>query len=162
MKLTLGPTQRLNLQALLGAQRADVGSTRAIWAIQDRIALDAVEEKAVEVKREMTAGQERIVWNPALSIPAKDFEFSDPEVARMKAANPDLGLVRRKRRPTLAPATGLRRCSRAIQDFDEPPSVHRLSPETPSKQSPCDRHVVCFLREHCQFGRRNLHSQMRS
>ncbi len=86
MKLTLDHTQRLNLHALLGAQRADVGSIRAIWSIQDRIALDIDEEKTVEVKREMVAGQERVVWNPALSIPAKDFEFSDPEVARLKAA----------------------------------------------------------------------------
>jgi hypothetical protein len=86
MKLTLDHTQRLNLHALLGAQRADVGSIRAIWAVQDRIALDADEEKAVELKREMAAGQERVVWNPALSTPAKDFEFSDPEVARIKAA----------------------------------------------------------------------------
>ena len=86
MKLTLDHTQRLNLHALLGAQRADVGSIRAIWSIQDRIALDTDEEKTVEVKREMVAGQERVVWNPALSIPAKDFEFSDPEVARLKAA----------------------------------------------------------------------------
>ncbi len=86
MKLMLDHTQRLNLHALLGAQRADVGSIRAIWAIQDRIALDADEEKAVEVKREMIAGQERVVWNPALSLAARDFEFSDPEVARLKAA----------------------------------------------------------------------------
>jgi hypothetical protein len=86
MKLSLDHTQRLNLHALLGAQRADVGSIRAIWAVQDRISLDADEEKAVELKREMVAGQERVVWNPALSIPAKDFEFSDPEVARIRAA----------------------------------------------------------------------------
>ena len=86
MKLALDHTQRLNLHALLGAQRADVGSVRAIWAIQDRIALDADEEKSVEVKREMVAGQERVVWNPALSLAAKDFEFSDPEVARLRAA----------------------------------------------------------------------------
>jgi hypothetical protein len=86
MKLTLDHTQRLNLHALMGAQRADVGSIRAIWNVQDRIALDADEEKAVELKREMVAGQERVVWNPALSIPAKDFEFTDPEVARIKAA----------------------------------------------------------------------------
>ena len=86
MNLTLDHTQRLNLHALLGAQRADVGSIRAIWSIQDRIALDAGEEKAVELKREMVAGQERVVWNPALSIPAKDFEFTDPEVARLRAA----------------------------------------------------------------------------
>ena len=86
MKLTLDQTQRLNLHALLGAQRADVGSIRAIWAVQDKIALDADEEKALELKREMVAGQERVVWNPTLSIPAKDFEFTDPEVARLKAA----------------------------------------------------------------------------
>jgi hypothetical protein len=86
MKLTLDHTQRLNLHALLGAQRTDVGSIRAIWAIQDRIALDADEETAVEVKREMVAGQERVVRNPALSVPAKEFEFSDPEAVRIKAA----------------------------------------------------------------------------
>ena len=86
MKLMLDHTQRLNLHALLGAQQADVGSIRAIWAIQDRIALDTDEEKIVELKREMVAGQERVLWNSALSIPAKDFEFTDPEVARIKAA----------------------------------------------------------------------------
>lgn len=86
MILTLDHTQRLNLHALLGAQRADVGSIRAIWGIQDRIALAADEEEAVALKREMVAGQERAVWNPALSIPAKDFEFTDPEVARIMAA----------------------------------------------------------------------------
>ena len=63
-----------------------MGSIRAIWAVQDRIALDADEEKAVEVKREMVAGQERVVWNPALSLPAKEFGFSDPEIARIKVA----------------------------------------------------------------------------
>jgi len=86
MKLTLDHTQRLNLHALLGAQRADVGSIRAIWAVQDRIALDAKEEKAIELKREVVGGQERVAWNPALSLPAKEFDFSDAEVARIKGA----------------------------------------------------------------------------
>ena len=86
MKLTLDHIQRLNLHALLGAQRADVGSIRAIWAVQDRIALDAGEEKAVELKREIVAGQERLVWNPTLFIPWEDLEFTDPEVARIRAA----------------------------------------------------------------------------
>ncbi len=85
MKLTLDHTQRLNVHALLGAQRADVGSIRAIWAVQDRIALDATEEKIIELRREMVAGQERVLWNPALSLAAREFEFSDPEVARIKA-----------------------------------------------------------------------------
>ncbi len=86
MKLTLDHTQRLNLHALLGAQRTDVGSIRAIWSIQDRVALDADEETAVEVQREVVAGQDRVVWNPALSIQAKEFEFTDAEVARIKTA----------------------------------------------------------------------------
>ena len=85
MKLTLDHTQRLNLHALLGAQRSDVGSIRAIWSIQDRIALDADEEKTVGVKREIVGGQERVIWNSTLSLPVKEFEFSDPEVARIKA-----------------------------------------------------------------------------
>ena len=44
--LTLDHTQRLNLHALLGAQRADVGSIRAIWGIQNRISLSTDEENA--------------------------------------------------------------------------------------------------------------------
>ena len=86
MKLTLDHTQRLNLHALLGAQRADVGSIRAIWAIQDRIALDAEEEAAIDLKRELVNGQERTVWNPSLSIAPREIEFTDAEAARIKAA----------------------------------------------------------------------------
>ncbi|MCZ2152962.1 MAG: hypothetical protein LC114_03505 [Bryobacterales bacterium] len=84
MKLILDHTQRLNLHALLGAQRADVGSIRAIWAIQDRLALDADEEKTIELRREFESGQERVSWNPAMSLPAKQFEFTDAEVGRIK------------------------------------------------------------------------------
>lgn len=86
MKLTLDHTQRLNLHALLGAQRADVGSIRTIWAVQDKIALLADEETAVELKRKMVAGQERMVWNADLSLPAKAFEFSDAEAIRIRSA----------------------------------------------------------------------------
>ena len=86
MKLTLDHTQRLNLHALLGAQRADVGSIRAIWSVQDKLALDPEEEKSIELRRELVNGQERTVWNPALSIPAKEFDFTDAEVGRMKVA----------------------------------------------------------------------------
>src|ERR1700675_2552143 len=86
MKLTLDHTQRLNLHALLGVQRADVGSIRAIWAVQDKLALDADEEKAIELKRELVSGQERVLWNPSLSIQAKKFDFTEVECAWIKAA----------------------------------------------------------------------------
>ena len=86
MKLTLDHTQRLNLHALLGAQRADVGSIRVIWAVQDKIALDADEEKTLELKREMSGGQERVVWNADYSLKAREFEFTDSEIVRVRAA----------------------------------------------------------------------------
>jgi hypothetical protein len=34
----------------------------------------------------MVNGSERAVWNPALSIPATEFELTDVEVARIRAA----------------------------------------------------------------------------
>jgi len=86
MTLTLDHTQRLNLHALLGVQRADVGSIRAIWAVQDKLALDADEEKAIELKREFEGGQERVIWNPSLSIAVQEYEFADGEVARIRVA----------------------------------------------------------------------------
>jgi len=58
MKLTLGHTQRLNPHALLGGQRPNVGSGRAVWAVPDRLALDAEEEKTIELTREFGNGQE--------------------------------------------------------------------------------------------------------
>ena len=62
MKLTLDHTQRLSLHALLGAQRTDVGSIRAIWAVQGKLALDAGQEEFIELKREMVNGAESTVW----------------------------------------------------------------------------------------------------
>lgn len=50
------------------------------------ITLGADEERALELKREMAAGQERVVWNADLSLPAKEFEFSDPEVGKTRSA----------------------------------------------------------------------------
>ncbi len=63
-----------------------MGSIRAIWAVQDTLTLNADEEKAIEVKREVVAGQERVLWNPSLSISAKEFDFTEVEIARIKAA----------------------------------------------------------------------------
>jgi hypothetical protein len=70
MKLTLDHTQRLNLHALLGAQRGNVATVRALWGIQDKLALDADEEQALDLLRETVNGQERTGWNSSLSIPA--------------------------------------------------------------------------------------------
>jgi hypothetical protein len=86
MKIQLDHVQRLNLHALLGAQRGDVATIRALWALQDKLALSPEEESAVEFKREFADGQERIAWNPQRSLPVKDLEFTDAEAALIRAA----------------------------------------------------------------------------
>lgn len=86
LTLKLDHIQRLNLHVLLGAQRGDVATIRALWALQDKLALTPEEEKAIELKRELVAGQERVVWNPALAIPPKQLDFTDTELARVRSA----------------------------------------------------------------------------
>jgi hypothetical protein len=86
MKIQLDHIQRLNLHALLGAQRGDVATIRALWALQDRLALSPEEEIAIELKREFVAGREHVVWNPAGAILPKGFDFTDNELAYIRAA----------------------------------------------------------------------------
>jgi hypothetical protein len=43
-------------------------------------------ESAVEIKSEIIAGQDRVAWNPGLSIPPKEFEFSPAEAVRIRTA----------------------------------------------------------------------------
>ena len=38
------------------------------------------------MKRQMVAGQERVIWDPALSLTPKEFDLGDPEIARIKSA----------------------------------------------------------------------------
>ena len=54
--------------------------------MQDKLALDAEEEKTIKLKRELVNGQDRTLWNPFLSIPAQEFDLTDVELARIKAA----------------------------------------------------------------------------
>ena len=46
-----------------------LGTFLAIWAVQDKLALNVDEEKAIELKRELVNGQERTVWNPVALYP---------------------------------------------------------------------------------------------
>lgn len=107
MKLKLDHTQRLNLQALLGAYRADVGSIRATWAIQDRIALDGPEDENIELKRETVAGQAR---NARSGIPRDRPQQKSSSLVTQRSpgssqgGSPDVGFVRSSRRPALAHA----------------------------------------------------------
>jgi hypothetical protein len=74
------------MPALLGVQRGDVAATRALWALQNNLALTPDEENAIELKRALVAGQERVIWDTTLALPPKEFELTDAELARLKAA----------------------------------------------------------------------------
>jgi hypothetical protein len=63
-----------------GAQRGDVATIRALWALQDRLALSPEKEQVIELKRDFIGGQERVIWNPASSIPTKESDLADAEL----------------------------------------------------------------------------------
>jgi len=86
MKLELDHIQRLNLHALLGARRGYFATIRALWALQDKLAFTPDEEKAVGLKRELVGGHERVVWNPTLALPPKEFDFTDAEFSGVRSA----------------------------------------------------------------------------
>ena len=86
MILSLTHVQRLQLSAMLGAQRGDLATIRALWALQDKLALSAEEEKALGLRRETVAGQESIMWDPAATIPPKEIELTHSEIARIRSA----------------------------------------------------------------------------
>jgi hypothetical protein len=69
-----------------GAQRGDVAAIRALQAIQDRLALSREQEKASELKCEFVGGQERVVWNPERSLPAKAVDVTDSDASRIRPA----------------------------------------------------------------------------
>lgn len=60
MKLTLDHTERLNLQALLGAQRASIRIFERSEVLEGKIALGADEETALTDTREVTNDLERV------------------------------------------------------------------------------------------------------
>jgi hypothetical protein len=71
---------------LLDAQRGDVATIRALWTIQDRLALSPEEGQAIELKRDFANGPKRVTCNPALSLPTKAFDFTEAETARILMA----------------------------------------------------------------------------
>lgn len=84
MLLSLDHQQRLNLIALMGAQRANVAEMRMFWAMQDRLALDDQEKEAIQYRIAMDQGMEIPSWNRELRLEPKEFEISDIEGQRLR------------------------------------------------------------------------------
>jgi hypothetical protein len=83
MILTLDHVQRLNLHALMGAQKASVDEMRALWRMQDRIDLSAEEKEAINYRVVEQNGNLIPVWDPGKRLPASEYEFNTEEVARI-------------------------------------------------------------------------------
>jgi len=83
MKLTLDYTQRLNLHALMGAQRASVDELRMFWRLQDEIALTPEEKDAIGYKTIQANGQVQVQWDVGKNLPVQDYEFKEEEFQRL-------------------------------------------------------------------------------
>jgi len=83
MKLILDHTQRLNLHALIGAQRGSLDETRLLWKLQDRIELTDAEKEAVGYRTQIVNGMQQVGWDSAKGLPPKEYEFTDEEYQKL-------------------------------------------------------------------------------
>jgi|SRR5579862_466873 len=84
MRLSLDHQQRLNLIALMGAQRANVAEMRMFWDLQDRLALNDEEKEKIQYRIAIDQGVEIPSWNRELHLEPKDFEVSESEGQRLR------------------------------------------------------------------------------
>lgn len=84
MKLFLDYTQRLNLHALMGAQRATLDDLRIFWRLQDRLDLAAEEKAAIDYKViQQPNGQAQVQWDPEKAQVTREYEFEDADLQRL-------------------------------------------------------------------------------
>lgn len=113
MKLTLDYTQRLNLHALMGAQRASLDDLRMLWKLQDRIDLSPPEKKAINYRTTLINGMQQVQWDVTVTLPLEEYNFNEQESARinrmLKEWQPGflIGADRQWLEPLLAQIDGL-------------------------------------------------------
>ena len=83
MKLTLDHTMRLNLHALMGAQRGSVDEIRVWWRLQDQIDLTEEEKKEINYRVGTVGEMQAPMWDVNKSIKARSFEFSDEDYGKI-------------------------------------------------------------------------------
>jgi hypothetical protein len=91
MELSLNHAQRINLHALLGAQRGPtLDDTRAFWRLQDMIDLTAEEKKLIDYKVVplQGAGVSAPQWDMVKSgqVTPRSFEFTSDQATRIERA----------------------------------------------------------------------------
>ena len=87
MELTLTHVQRINLHALMGAQRGPtLDDTRAFWKLQDIIALSDEEKKEIDYQVIQVQGGSAPQWDPTKSLEPRTYEFTSDEFERLEQA----------------------------------------------------------------------------
>ena len=87
MNLSLTHQQRLNLIALMGAQRLSLAEMRAFWKLQDRFTLSAEEEQSIGYRIASAEGGVEIPsWDLAKSQQQepRNFEVSEAEAQKLR------------------------------------------------------------------------------
>jgi hypothetical protein len=82
MDLFLDHTQRLNLHAMIGIQRGSVDEIRLWWRLQDVIALDDGERRAINYRTVRIGEAEQPSWDLDRVSP-RCFTFTTEECARL-------------------------------------------------------------------------------
>jgi hypothetical protein len=83
MTVFLDYEQRLNLTALVGAQKGPLAELRQLWKLLDRIELSEEEKVAVNFRVAVQNGLEYFLWNRRKSEP-RAFELTEAEVQRLR------------------------------------------------------------------------------
>jgi len=87
MNLTLDHHQRLNLFVLVGLPECGtIAETWSVWKLMDRLMLNDEEKQTVEFHSELINGSEGFRYNQAKTLPAREFELSESEIARIQKA----------------------------------------------------------------------------
>jgi hypothetical protein len=84
MKLSLDHTQRLNLHALMGAQRTTVDEVRMWWRLQDMIDLNEAERKQINYRIETLGGMQQPTWDVDKKLASREFELTDDEFKKLE------------------------------------------------------------------------------
>ena len=83
MKLSLDYTQRLNLHALMGAQRVSVDDLRMFWRLQDMIQLTNEEKNTINYRTVQQNGMVQVQWDAISDLPVREYEFQPDEFQRL-------------------------------------------------------------------------------
>lgn len=86
MTLSLDYTQRLNLIVLMGLLECNVGETRAVWKLQDKLALTDEEKQAIGYFVQANNGNEVHGWDMSKTQPLKEYDLADSDIARIQRA----------------------------------------------------------------------------